>query len=360
MHELHVDGTVIAVMASFEVAGRVSLYQSARLTDFRWRDATTVLLFASISDACDRGFAEVDLLRGSEAYKGNFAPERRELLRLRTANAWAGQAGMRTELAARRARAAGRRSAAFSLESCYVLPARRRPAAMTDAHYPASPAVADIAVVIPAFNSGAYLDQALASVAGQTVGPSTVVVVDDCSSDDTSERARRWKDHLPLELIRLERNRAPVLPVTTLSRPPVLSCSPCWMPTICFSPTTWRPWPPPIVAAQAWSARKCSAWHPGQGLISPAKRAARPARFVSAGCLASPQLCELPYFLPGYLRIGWRILRPTLRRLEPLDPNGPGPRESDNGFSPHCGSPRCGREAIPSIRHAPLSGASTC
>ena len=44
-------------------------------------------------------------------------------------------------------------------------------------------------------------------MAGQTVGPSTVVVVNDCSSDDTSERARRWKDHLPLELIRLERNR---------------------------------------------------------------------------------------------------------------------------------------------------------
>ena len=109
MHELHVDGTVIAVMASFEVAGRVSLYQSARLTDFRWRDATTVLLVASISDACDRGFAEVDLLRGSEAYKRNFAPEQRDLLRLRTANAWAGQAGMRTELAVRRARAAGRR-----------------------------------------------------------------------------------------------------------------------------------------------------------------------------------------------------------------------------------------------------------
>jgi len=62
---------------------------------------------------------------------------------------------------------------------------------MTDAHYPVSPGPADVAVVIPAFNSGAYLDRALASVAGQTVGPSTVVVVDDCSSDDTSERALR-------------------------------------------------------------------------------------------------------------------------------------------------------------------------
>jgi CelD/BcsL family acetyltransferase involved in cellulose biosynthesis len=109
VHELHVHGTVIAIMVSFEVAGRVSLYQSARLTDFRWRDASVVLLTESISDACDRGFAEVDLLRGSEAYKRNFAPERRDLLRLRTANAWAGRAGLRTELAVRRAGAAGRR-----------------------------------------------------------------------------------------------------------------------------------------------------------------------------------------------------------------------------------------------------------
>jgi CelD/BcsL family acetyltransferase involved in cellulose biosynthesis len=109
VHELHVAETVIAIMVSFEVGGRVSLYQSARLTDFRWRDATTALLAASIFDACDRGFAEVDFLRGDEAYKGNFAPERRELLRLRTASGWAGRAGLRAETAARRAKAAGRR-----------------------------------------------------------------------------------------------------------------------------------------------------------------------------------------------------------------------------------------------------------
>ena len=108
VHELHADGNVIAILVSFEVAGRVSLYQSARLTDFGWRDASVVLLAASICDACDRGFTEVDFLRGSEEYKNNFAPHRRELVRLRTANAWAGRAGMGAELAARRIRAAGR------------------------------------------------------------------------------------------------------------------------------------------------------------------------------------------------------------------------------------------------------------
>src|SRR5262249_14950977 len=60
---------VIATMVSFEVAGRVSLYQSARMTDVRWRDATTTLLHTVIADASDRGFSEVDFLRGDEAYK---------------------------------------------------------------------------------------------------------------------------------------------------------------------------------------------------------------------------------------------------------------------------------------------------
>ena len=104
VHELAVGETVIAIMASFEVAGRVSLYQTARLTEFRWRDATTVLLNAAIADACARGFTEVDFLRGEEAYKRNFAPERRELLRLRTANGWAGRVALAMETTARKAK----------------------------------------------------------------------------------------------------------------------------------------------------------------------------------------------------------------------------------------------------------------
>jgi CelD/BcsL family acetyltransferase involved in cellulose biosynthesis len=73
---------VVATVTAFEVAGRVSLYQSARLTDRRWRDATTVLLAAIIDDACARGRTEVDFLRGDEPYKGRFAPNHRDMLRL--------------------------------------------------------------------------------------------------------------------------------------------------------------------------------------------------------------------------------------------------------------------------------------
>jgi Acetyltransferase (GNAT) domain len=104
VHELHVGELVVANMVSFEVARRVSLYQSARLTQARWRDATTLLLHTVIADASDRGFAEVDFLRGDEAYKSNFAPERRELLRLRTATCWIGRAVLACETAARTAK----------------------------------------------------------------------------------------------------------------------------------------------------------------------------------------------------------------------------------------------------------------
>jgi glycosyltransferase involved in cell wall biosynthesis len=67
----------------------------------------------------------------------------------------------------------------------------------------------DIAVIIPAFNAGRYLDQTLASVAGQTRPPAAVVVADDRSDDDTVVRARRWRSRLPIEVLRIERNAGP-------------------------------------------------------------------------------------------------------------------------------------------------------
>jgi len=82
VHELRKEELVVATVTAFEVAGRVSLCQGARLTDRRWRDATIVLLGAIIDDACTRGFKEVDFLRGAEPYKGQFARDHREIWRL--------------------------------------------------------------------------------------------------------------------------------------------------------------------------------------------------------------------------------------------------------------------------------------
>jgi CelD/BcsL family acetyltransferase involved in cellulose biosynthesis len=89
-HELTAGEVVVAAVTSFEVAGRISLYQSGRVPEHHWRSATTVLLTRTIQDACRRGFGEVDLLRGNEAYKRNFASDAREILQLQAAKGLVG------------------------------------------------------------------------------------------------------------------------------------------------------------------------------------------------------------------------------------------------------------------------------
>jgi hypothetical protein len=100
VHELVIHESVVATVVVFEVAGRVSLYQSARLTEPRWRDATTVLLSTIVTDACDRGFSEVDFLRGDESYKGRFAPNQRQTFRLLAAKGTAGRIAFGSKVAA--------------------------------------------------------------------------------------------------------------------------------------------------------------------------------------------------------------------------------------------------------------------
>ncbi len=58
-------------------------------------------------------------------------------------------------------------------------------------------AVADrILIVSPVFNEGAHLDRTARAVAGQDRPPDRWVIVDDGSSDDTLEVARRWERRL--------------------------------------------------------------------------------------------------------------------------------------------------------------------
>ncbi len=104
VHELGKHDLVVATVTAFEVAGRVSLYQSGRLTGRRWRDATTVLLAAIIDDACARGFNEVDFLRGDEPYKGRFTRNHREMLRLVAGQGVLGRVGCVTQAATSQAR----------------------------------------------------------------------------------------------------------------------------------------------------------------------------------------------------------------------------------------------------------------
>jgi CelD/BcsL family acetyltransferase involved in cellulose biosynthesis len=113
VHELAAGDLVLATVVAFEVASRVSLYQSARRADSRWRDVTTVLLAAVIDDACDRGFREVDFLRGDEPYKERFAPQRRELVRLVGGTGLIGHLGLASRTATYYATCAAVRSMRF-------------------------------------------------------------------------------------------------------------------------------------------------------------------------------------------------------------------------------------------------------
>jgi hypothetical protein len=63
-----------------------------------------------------------------------------------------------------------------------------------------------VSVVIPAYRAAGVIGTALASVAGQTVAPDEVIVVDDGSPDDTASLAERWRSLVPLRVVRLEEN----------------------------------------------------------------------------------------------------------------------------------------------------------
>ena len=58
-----------------------------------------------------------------------------------------------------------------------------------------------ISIIIPAYNAGATLREALDSVQAQNHAPHEVIVVDDGSTDDTADIARAYQEVLPLVLV---------------------------------------------------------------------------------------------------------------------------------------------------------------
>jgi glycosyltransferase involved in cell wall biosynthesis len=54
----------------------------------------------------------------------------------------------------------------------------------------------DISLIIPAYNAGRYLREAIDSALNQTVQPRQIIVVDDGSTDDTLQIARGYGDAL--------------------------------------------------------------------------------------------------------------------------------------------------------------------
>ena len=62
----------------------------------------------------------------------------------------------------------------------------------------------DITVVIPAYNASRFIDDTLATIFKQTLKPDEIIVVDDCSKDDTVEKVKRYGS--AVTLIRCSRN----------------------------------------------------------------------------------------------------------------------------------------------------------
>lgn len=104
INTLRAGSETVAVVASFEVAGRISHYQSGRAPVAQWRNASTVLLARVCENAARRGMHEADFLRGDEAYKCRLTDRRRELWRLRCAIGPRAVIALHTDIAAERAR----------------------------------------------------------------------------------------------------------------------------------------------------------------------------------------------------------------------------------------------------------------
>jgi glycosyltransferase involved in cell wall biosynthesis len=71
---------------------------------------------------------------------------------------------------------------------------RRRPFAVGKPQKPKRGAKADLTVLIPSFRHGQYIEETLRSVLAQSYPNIRIVVADDCSTDDTVERARSIDD----------------------------------------------------------------------------------------------------------------------------------------------------------------------
>lgn len=79
-----------------------------------------------------------------------------------------------------------------------------------------TPAPAGITVVVPTYNGSACIGQALRSVFSQTELPAAIIVVDDCSTDDTCNLARglERESPVPLQVLKMPRNTgSPALPI---------------------------------------------------------------------------------------------------------------------------------------------------
>ena len=64
----------------------------------------------------------------------------------------------------------------------------------------------NISVVIPNYNYGKYLGECVESVLKQTVAPAEILIIDDCSTDNSEKVLSEYDDHDSIKIIRNEEN----------------------------------------------------------------------------------------------------------------------------------------------------------
>jgi CelD/BcsL family acetyltransferase involved in cellulose biosynthesis len=83
LYVLHVEGAAIAAVYGIEAGRRFSYYQSGYDPAWAARSPGLVLVGRTVEDAYARGLADYDFLRGTEAYKLDWAWDRRDTCALR-------------------------------------------------------------------------------------------------------------------------------------------------------------------------------------------------------------------------------------------------------------------------------------
>jgi glycosyltransferase involved in cell wall biosynthesis len=125
-----------------------------------------------------------------------------------------------------------------------------------------------VAVIIPARDAAGFVDQALASVAGQSRPPTEVVVSDDGSTDDTADAVERWNARLHIHVLRNEVNAGP-----SVARNQAISYSTSPLVALLDADDVWLPDHLATLVA-VWDRHRglamadCLGWIPGEGITS--------------------------------------------------------------------------------------------
>ena len=107
IYRLFVGRDAIAAVYGLEVGGRFFYYQSGYDPAWSARSPGVVLVGRTIEDAYARGLTDYDFLRGTEAYKMDWASDRRETCSVRAACAVRCARGPRQRRRRRSAQRAG-------------------------------------------------------------------------------------------------------------------------------------------------------------------------------------------------------------------------------------------------------------